>query len=79
MITRTHMAGALRLLNANNTPNRRGWLHNMLKAEHSEADVNKALADLESYPEWGARKDLDPAVSDETVAVAPKRAVKRKK
>jgi len=58
-ITRADITGALKLLHANNISNRRGHLQNMLAREHSAKDVAKALADLASYPEWGARTDLD--------------------
>ncbi len=81
-ITRSQVQGAIKLLNSNSTPNRRGWLQNMLKAEHAEKDVNKALADLESYPEWGARKDLDAATdaaAPDAPVVAPKKPAKRKR
>lgn len=76
MITRSQVAGALKMLNANNTPNRRGHLQNMLAAEHNAKDVQKALRDIESYPEWSARADLD--VSGAT-AVADEAAIPVKK
>lgn len=69
-ITRAHVSGALRLLNANNIPNRRGHLQNMLKAEHTQKDVDKALSDLASYPEWSMRADLDAMASGDQTAVA---------
>ncbi len=59
MVTRADISGALKLIHANNIPNRRGHLQNMLAKEHGPKDVAKALADLESYPEWAARTDLD--------------------
>lgn len=63
------MAGALKLLNANNISNRRGHLYNLLKAEHSEKETQKALADLDGYAEWGARKDLDGQAPGDAPAV----------
>lgn len=61
MITRADITGALKLLHANNISDRRGHLQNMLAKEHSPKDVAKVLSDLESYPEWAARTDLDTA------------------
>lgn len=58
-ITRADIAGALKVLNANSLKDRRTHLANMLKAEHPQRIVDKALLDLESYPEWHARTDLD--------------------
>lgn len=86
-ITRAHVAGALKLLNANNIPNRRGHLINMLKAEHSQKDVDKVLRDVESYPEWIARVDLEPkdasavaaAANEEVIATTAGRVKKSKK
>ncbi len=87
MITRADVAGALKVLNSNNTPNRRGWLQNMLLAEHSAKDVAKALGDLESYPEWSKRADLEStgpasagaaAVASEPAVAVPDVASKRR-
>lgn len=69
MVTRADMRGALKVLNATNTQGRREALTAMLGKEHSPKDVKKALADIESYPEWAARLDLD----------APSPAAKKKK
>lgn len=78
MITRSMISGAIRLLNANATPNRRGWLFNLLRAEHSERDANKALKDLDSFPEWAAGAALD-AVAAAPEADAPMVAKKKKR
>jgi hypothetical protein len=59
MVTRADIQGALKVLNATGTKNRRAALTAMLTKEHSPAQVTKALADLESYPEWSARLDLE--------------------
>lgn len=58
-ITRADITGALKLIHANNLTDRKGHLEKMLAKEHTTKDVHKALADLESYPEWGSRLDLD--------------------
>lgn len=58
-ITRADISGALKLIHANNLPDRKGTLTKMLAKEHGAKDVAKVLADLESYPEWAARRDLD--------------------
>ena len=67
-ITRADIAGALKLIHANNIMNRRGHIQNMLAVEHPPAHVFKILSDLENYPGWAERKDLD-------VAPAPASAV----
>lgn len=77
-ITRADIAGALKLLNANNTPNRRGWLQNMLKAHHPQKYVDKALADLESYADWGPRVDLE-TPADTSASAIPAEPKKKKK
>lgn len=80
-ITRAEICGALKMLNANNVPNRRGHIQNMLAAEHTAKDVAKVLQDLESYPEWSARADLEAghaAVVDKNAPVAPAK-MRRKK
>ena len=59
MVTRADIQGALKLLNATNTKDRKAALTKMLSAEHGAKDVRKALADLETYPEWAARMDLE--------------------
>lgn len=59
VITRADITGALKLLNANNLKDRRAHLKKMLEVQHTPKDVAKALADLESYPDWAARLDLD--------------------
>lgn len=81
MITRSQVAGALKLLNANNVTNRRGQIQNMLAAEeYSAKDVAKVMGDIESYPEWAARVDLDSAPAGDPAAdpavIAPKRKKK---
>ena len=60
-ITRADISGALKFIHANNLPDRRGLLTKMLSKEHGAKDVAKVLADLESYPEWASRTDLDVA------------------
>ena len=77
MITRSQVVGALKVCNANNVTNRRGFLQNMLAAEHSIKDVAKVLNDLASYPEWAARADLEPAAPAVDAPVGD--ALKRKK
>src|SRR3990167_9254166 len=67
-ITRTDVQGALKLLNSNNISNRRKHLENMFKAEHPEKLVKKILSDLESYPEWGQRMDLETPVAPAAAA-----------
>ena len=60
-ITRADVQGAIKVLNASNTKGRREKIKAMLSAEHSLKDVDKILNDLESYPEWMARIDLEAA------------------
>lgn len=60
-ITRADISGALKLIHSNNIPDRKGALTKMLSKEHGAKDVAKVLADLESYPEWATRLDLDVA------------------
>ena len=69
-ITRADIAGALKLLNANNIANRRGHLQNMAAAEHPPLEVTKILSDLESYKLWAPRMDLEAAPAPETGASA---------
>ncbi len=80
MITRADISGALKLIHSNNITNRRGYLQNMLAKEHSAAEVAKVLADLESYPDWASRTDLDVAPVPESAvpASAPKKKGKKK-
>ena len=59
MVTRADIQGALKVLNATETKGRKAALKAMLGKEHSPAQVTKALADLDSYPEWAARMDLE--------------------
>lgn len=59
MVTRADIQGALKVLNANDMKNRRAALTVMLEKEHAPRDVKKALADLDTYPEWTARMDLE--------------------
>jgi len=59
MVTRADITGALKVLNATDTKNRKAALTAMLAKEHSPAQVEKAMADLPSYPEWAARMDLE--------------------
>jgi len=59
MITRADIAGAIKLLHANNIVNRRGHIHNMVSAEHPAHHVAKVMADLDSYPGWSDRPELD--------------------
>ncbi len=73
MITRTHVAGAIKLCNANNVPNRRGFIQNMLAAEHTAKDVAKVLADLHTYPEWSERADLDAVAPVDEAALPAKK------
>lgn len=61
MITRSDIAGALKLIHANNLTNRRGHIQNMLAVEHPPEHVAKVLNDLESYEGWSSRTDLDTA------------------
>ena len=58
-ITRADITGALKLIHANDLMDRKRHLVKMLTKEHTTKDVNKVLADLESYPDWEARRDLD--------------------
>lgn len=68
-ITRADIAGALKVLNANEIKDRKKHLHAMLLKEHPLKAVTKVLADLHTYPEWSERMDLD------AVAPAPSEAV----
>lgn len=65
-ITRADIVGALKLLNANEVKDRLRHLRTMLEKEHSARDVKKAMDDLESYPEWQMRRDLDTPVDGGT-------------
>lgn len=60
-ITRADIAGALKLIHANNLTNRRGHLQNMIAAEHPPEHVQKILSDMESYAGWHENKHLDAA------------------
>ncbi len=73
MITRADIAGALKVLNATNSTNRRAAIEAMLTAEHPEREVKRALRDLENYPGWIARAELDapPAAPVESAIPAP--------
>lgn len=68
-ITREQLCGAIKLINANRLLPRRDHLRKLLGAEHSEREVAKVLADLESYPDWvaGANLDAPAPVSDSAV------------
>lgn len=77
MITRGDVAGALKVLNATGSRDRRGALKAMLGKEHGPRDVERALADLESYPEWSAGAHLDPAAPPPASAPAAGREAKR--
>ena len=78
MITRADIQGALKVLNATNTKDRRSAIKAMVRAEHTPNDVDKILSDLVSYAGWGARIDLEPkapsadALPPETPPSAPK-------
>lgn len=78
-ITRADITGALKLLHANNIVNRRGHLQNMLAKEHTARDVAKVLSDLESYPEWAYRKDLDASSAPSGDTAVPKPAKRARK
>lgn len=58
MITREQLTGAIRLVNANGLKPRIDHLRKLLEAQDPSA-VEKILSDLDSYSDWGARKDLD--------------------
>ena len=76
-ITRADITGALKFIHSNNLPDRKGLLSKMLSKEHSARDVAKVLLDVEAYPEWAARRDLDvPAVVDGPLVT---KAAKKKK
>ena len=70
-ITRADITGALKVLNANNISDRRAHLGAMLAKEHTAADVARVLTDLESYPEWAARLDLEAAPALAAAAPTP--------
>lgn len=69
-ITRADIAGALKVLNANEIKDRKKHLHAMLLKEHPLKAVTKVLADLQTYPEWSARMDLEAVVPAPSEAVA---------
>lgn len=71
MITRADIAGAIKLLHANNISNRRGHIQNMAAKEHTQKDVNKILSDLHTYPGWAERADLDSAPMAKAVVSKP--------
>ncbi len=77
MVTRGDIAGALKVLNATNTPDRKGALRAMLTKEHAPKDVEKALSDLGTYPAWGERMDLEPAAPAELGPAKRARAAKK--
>lgn len=72
-ITRADIAGAIKLLHANNIVNRRGHIQNMVAAEHPPLHVAKVLSDLDSYPEWAKRTDLDVAGPSVSAVPTPKK------
>lgn len=83
-LTRADIAGALKLMNSNGIKDRKKHLKAMLVAEHPIKAVTKVLSDLDSYPEWGARMDLEIAVPLASEAVAaplarPRAKAKKKK
>lgn len=60
MITREHITGAIRVLNATGTKGRKDALAKMLAADgYADIDVQKILTDLDSYPDWAAHHELD--------------------
>lgn len=63
MITRADISGALKVLNATNTKNRRAAIETMMLKEHTALQVARALDDLPSYPDWQARLDLETVIS----------------
>lgn len=69
-ITRADIAGALKVLNSNGIKDRKKHLHSMLAAEHPIKAVEKVLTDLNSYPEWSARMDLEIVEPSSAEAVA---------
>ena len=73
MITRADIVGALKVLNAGNIPDRKKNLKAMLSKEHSAKDVAKVLSDLDSYPEWSARMDLEVVASAAGESAVPKK------
>lgn len=77
MITRAEISGALKMLNATETPDRKRNLKSMLSVEHNAKDVAKVLSDLDSYPEWAARMDLE--VAAPVAATAPAVPLKKNK
>lgn len=63
-ITREHMTGAIKLINAAAVTPRLAALEKMLRAEGYDGDMlRKALGDVDSYPDWqkGAAVDAPPA------------------
>jgi hypothetical protein len=54
MITREQITGAIKVLNAAAIRPRRPALRGMLAKEYASAEVEKVMADLGQYPEWGA-------------------------
>ena len=82
-ITRSHVAGALKLLNAMGVGGRKDALKKMLLAEHSAKETEKALTDIEGYPEWAAGAALETAApvapSVDAPVAAPRKTPKGKK
>ena len=76
-ITRADISGALKLLNANEIKDRKKHLHAMLIKEHPPKAVDKVLSDLQTYPEWSARLDLEVVATAASEVVATPRKNKK--
>lgn len=58
-ITREELTGAIRFANANSIKPRIDAVRAYLSSIHKESEVDRIVSDLDSYPDWVARKDLD--------------------
>jgi hypothetical protein len=78
MITRAHLSGAIKLLNANKSSNRAESLRAYLLTEYSKSDVEDVMLDLDSYQEWLDGKNLDVKPVDQNQEIIKPKG-KRKK
>lgn len=71
-ISRAEVSGAIQILNLQEANDRKLQMERLLRLNHSDKEVAKILADLDSYPEWIAKKSLDAAVPEVvTPIIAP--------
>lgn len=63
-ISRAEVSGAIQILNLQEAKDREAQMERLLRLNHSDKEVAKIMMDLNSYPEWIRRADLDASVPE---------------